>query len=285
MTPPGVPPSMRPLSINSRHLLHSPPAAVAAKLEARIAAGYEVEGDKYPTSRRWSGVVVPAIAVGSLALPVAAVAGIVALFHVHVAFWIMVTALIVTGAAAVVAVAASIGPLHDPLRLSRADRRALNQARSWQSRQSWIGPRSTAAEYQLVMSAHETVKRLADSDTWATRIFDEHRLRLNLAQELDGIDQQAWHLATLRASRPDDPALTPAWLALGDRVALLRRYADGVSALDGRVAAAAQVEGSSVPITAGAALDQFATDQLQALTADLHQLNVTNFAPLPGSAR
>ncbi len=67
----AIAPSLRPLTLNTRQPLGQLSAPLAAKLDARVQAGYPAEGDKYPTSRTWSRVVVPAIAVATVDLPVA----------------------------------------------------------------------------------------------------------------------------------------------------------------------------------------------------------------------
>ena len=150
-------PSLRPLTLNTRHLLYQPSAALVAKIDARVQAGYEPEGDHYPTSGDWPRVWW-SIGIGAVDLPVVAVTGILVAFHVHLAWWFFIASLIVLVGAAVAAVVLSQRPIHDPLRLTTDDRRELNQARSWQSRQPWMGPRSATPEYRLFQVAHDTVQ-------------------------------------------------------------------------------------------------------------------------------
>jgi hypothetical protein len=279
-------PSLRPPTLNTQQPLREPSVALAARLSARAEAGFSLEGHDYPRSRTWSRVVVPAIAVGSLDLIVVAGAGIAAAFHVYLAWLITILSAIVFVALGVVAGAAAISANRDPLRLSTAERRELNLGRSWQSSQPWMGPRSATPEHRLLLAARDTVQRLAGSRTWASRYLDDHRIRLDLLQELDGIDRQACQLAHLRAGLAGEQqaTLAQAWDALLDRVARLRIYADGVTALDEHVARldaaarAAQLEQQVGQLAVGSALDQFAAEQVRALSADLHYLSVTNFA-------
>jgi hypothetical protein len=291
----GGAPSLRPLTLNTRYRLYQPPAPLAAKIDARLLAGYEPEGDKYATSGDWTRVWW-AIGIGALDLPVVAVTGVLAAFDVHLTGWFFVASLIVLVGAIAAAVVLSQRPIHDPLRLTTDERRELNQSRSWQSRQNWMGPRASTPEYRLYQVAHDTVRRLADSPAWGSRFLDEHRLRLNLAHELDGIDYQAMQLAVLRQTRGDqaaDARTAEAWSILLDRVAQLRHYADGVHALEGHVAqadaaATARLDAHLGQIAAGSALDEFATRHVQLLAQDLARLGATSgatsSAPSPTSA-
>jgi hypothetical protein len=292
----GVAPGLRPLTLNTRHPLYQPSAALAAKIDARVQAGYEAESDKYPTSGDWTRVWW-AIGIGSVDIPAVAVTGILVAFSVHLAWWFFIASLIVLVGATVAAVLLSQRPIHDPLRLSTDERRELNQARSWQSRQAWMGPRASTPEYRLYQVAHETVKRLADSPAWGSRFLDEHRLRLNLAQELDGIDYQACQLAVLRETRGNqapDATHAEAWSTLLDRVARLRHYADGVHALESHVARldastnTARLDAHLGQLAVGSALDEFAAAHVQLLSQDLARLSATSaatsFAPSPRNA-
>jgi hypothetical protein len=292
----GVPPSLRPLTLNTRNPLYPPSAALAAKIDARVQAGYEAEGDKYPTSSDWTRVWW-AIGIGALDIPVAAITGILVAFDVHWAWWFFIASLIVLVGATVAAVVLSQRPIHDPLRLTTDERRELNQARSWQSRQTWMGPRAATPEYRLYQVAHDTVRRLADSPAWGSRFLDEHRLRLNLAHELDGIDYQAAQLAVLRETRGNqtpDATHAEAWSTLLDRVARLRHYADGVHALEAHITRleastnTAQLDAHLDQLAVGSALDEFATAHVQLLSQDLARLSAssaaTSFAPSPRNA-
>jgi hypothetical protein len=286
----GVAPGTRPLTINAGQPLNQVSAPLASKLEARVSAGYQPEGDDYPSSRTWSRVVVPAIAVAAVDVPVVIITGILAAFHVELTVWLFIASLLLLIGASAVAIAASISPLRDPLRLTTGDRRELNLSRSWQSRQPWMGPRSTTPEYRLFGVAHRIVTRLAASPAWASRYLDEHRLRLNLAAELDGIDHQACQLAVLREAHGSETDLGLAWSALLDRVARLRNYADGVHALDGHVIAldaaarTQRLDEQLGQLAVGSALDQFAAEHVRTLTADLQRVTATSFGSSPGSA-
>jgi hypothetical protein len=295
----GVAPSLRPLTLNTGQPLYPPSAALAAKLEARIAAGFEPEGGTYPTSGTWMRVVVPALAVATVDVPVVITTGILAALHIQYTLWLFIASVLVLVGAVAVAAISSIPPLRDPLRLTTNERRELNQARSWQSRQSWMGPRASTPEYRLTLVAHDTVHRLAESPAWGSRFLDEHRVRLNLAQELDGIDYQAAQLASLREVRgrqePGHAQAESAWSALLDRVARLRHYADGVRALDvyaaqlGASTGGPQLEAHLGALAVGSALDEFAAAHVQLLSQDLARLTATmpatSSAPSPRSAR
>jgi hypothetical protein len=284
-------PSLRPLTLNTALSLYQPSAALTAKVDARVQAGYRPEGHDYPASGAWARVVIPAVAVAAVDVPPLAITAILAGFDVDYAWWFFLASLIVFAAATVIALAASRRAMRDPLRLTRDERRALNQSRRWQSRQPWIGPPSTTPEYRLVVVAHDTVSRLVTSPAWASRYLDEHRVRLNLALELDGIDEQAYRLAALRAAGGPGSALEQAWNALVDRAARLRHYAEGVLALNTRVlqldaeARTARLDAHLAALTVGSALDQFAAEHVRSLSADLHKLAVTNFAPSPENAK
>jgi hypothetical protein len=282
-------PTIRPLTLNTRYLLHQPSAELAAKLDARVEAGFTLDGDDYPSSRSWSRVVVPAIAVGTLDLALLVGSATAAAFHLHLAWLVALLSLIVFVACGVVAGITSAKALRDPLRLTTNERRELNQAHAWQSTQPWVGRPSSTPEYHLLCVAHETVARLANSRTWASRYLDDHRLRLNLVQELSAIDVQACQLAHLRIQIPAGQrgrisSLDGAWNALVDRVTRLKNYASGVDELDEHVAAladAAQVaslDSQFGELAAGTAMDEFAAAQVAALSADLHRLAVTSFA-------
>ncbi len=162
--------------------------------------------------------------------------------------------------------------------MTTPNRRELNQARSWQSRQPWMGPRSSSAEFRLVGVAHRAVQQLADSPAWASSFLSEHRLRLNLIQELDAIDYQASQLVALRTANGDPEAVNSAWASLVDRVARLRHYRDQVIGLNAHVAeldAAArisQLEPQMRQVAVGSAMDQFAAEHVRTLSADLDRL-------------
>jgi hypothetical protein len=281
----GIAPTLRPLTLNTANFLAPPSAPVAATIEARVRAGYPPEGDQYPTSRTWSRVVVPAIAVGALDVPAVIAAGICTAIHVHLSWIFFLASLVVLFGSAAVALLASYTPLHDPLRLSTSDRRELNQLRTWQSRQPWMGPRSSTPQYRLFAVAHATVQRLANSPAWASPYLDEHRLRLNLAHELDGIDQQACQLAAVAEQSANTADTAPAWTALLDRVARLRHYADGVIALESHLARLEstadnyRLDANLGSVAVGSALDEFAAEHVRALSADLERLRAAGSRP------
>jgi hypothetical protein len=283
-----VAPSLKPLTLNTQQPLREPPGGLGAKLVARTESGFSLEGHDYPRSRNISRIVVPATTMAGLDLVLFAGSAIAAAFHVHLAWLLATLSLIAFLGLGAIAVVAGVNAMRDPLRLTDAERRTLNLSRSWQSSQPWMGPLAASAEHGLVELARDTVARLAASTAWASRYLDEHRLRLDLMSELDGIDQHANQLAQLRtragAGNPSehDPQLNAAWDGLVDRVARLRVYANGVIALDHQVTHAqlaahtAQLDSQLGQLAAGSAMDQFATEHVRALTTELQHLAASN---------
>jgi hypothetical protein len=278
---PAVPATLRPPSLMTGRPLRPVPAPVAARLSARSQAGLEPLGTGYPRAGRWQLVVVPgaaAAAVDSGVLLVAALTG-------H-GFAGGVAALVLATLVAVVAVAA-LSALRDPLRLTRDERRGLNQVSYWESRQSWIGPLSARPERALVTTALDAVGRIVRTESWGSRHLDEHRLRLNLVAELDEIDAQAFGIASARRGiaaehgpSPDVPAppephessIESVWLAAVDRVAALDSYAVHLAALDQHLVdlgALDRADHQVGELLAGSVRDEFAVDHVRSLSDEL----------------
>lgn len=281
-------PSLRPATVTSATRLREPPAALAAKLDTRARAGLAPEGWDYP--RRRSVIVLGTTIAVLGAAAVVGLIGTVLVFAVTIGTAPLLPVImgllaglagLGLGAGAVARYAAG-----DPLRLSTADRRTLAAARYWQSRQGWIGPLSGSPERRLVLVARDLVERIVTSPAWTSGQLDGHRTQLDLAAELDQIDEQAYQLAQLRAtltgssdpvSTPDqsDDALAQGWQALVDRVAALAVYASKLGGLDRQLAdkqaadRLLRADQQIAALLAGAARDDLAADQLRALTEEL----------------
>jgi hypothetical protein len=284
---------LRPPSLYAKQSLGEPPTGLAVKLAARSRAGLPVDGWYYPRAALWLRVVLPVAVVavldllGMAAITAAAlVAGWQGLLMTLLTLCSGLLVLLVLTAAPVAAYAR-----RDPLRLTSGQQRLLSRSRHWASSQPWLRIRSDGPERRLVSVACDEAGRIASSRAWASRHLDEHRLRLDLAGELDQIDRQAFQLAELRVHRAEpagdsppaaagpDSATAPAWNALVDRVAALRVYADTVAALEPKIAEleaeenTARIEGSLMQIAAGSVQDEFAAADLRALTDDLRRLD------------
>jgi hypothetical protein len=153
--------------------------------------------------------------------------------------------------------------------------------RSWQSAQPWLGPLAQSPERRLTFVAVDIVAGITHSQTWASDYLDDHRIRLDLATELDEIDEQAYQLASLRHQLGDRPpdhhadVLNQSWNTLVDRVTALRVYADRLRALesvlthhatDDRTALA---DAATASLIAGSVRDELASDQVRSLADDL----------------
>jgi hypothetical protein len=273
--------SLRPATLAAEQPLRRPPAELAGKLDARSDAGLDTD-DGYPRRVAAMRAAVPAATVAGLGvLVLAGVAVTVALTSAHLAI-LAVVALVV-----LVAGGAAVGSLalyasRDRLRLGQDDRRALQEARTWQSRQSWIGPAAESRERRLVFVAVDIVAGIVGSEAWASRYLDEHRIRLDLASELDEIDEQAHRLARVRAESPGAEAVSQGWDAVVDRVAALSLYAerlrDLTSELERRAVEerAALADEQAATLVAGSVRDELAADHVRALTEDLRDLGPTD---------
>jgi hypothetical protein len=279
-------PTLRPTSLNTQQRMREPHADLANKLDARAQAGLSAEGEDFP---RRSAAIRGSVPAGLLALVgaillVLAVAG--AVFTAGAAHVLILT---IVG---VIALAGGVGtaiPLavyasKDPLRLTAADRHHLHETKRWQSRQGWIGPQSGSEERRLVIVARDLVERIVSSPAWVSGHLSAHRTQLNLAAELDQIDEQAFGLAVLRAqlragpSIPGDQRVAAAeegWRRLVDRVAGLWIYADRLTGVQQELARqaaeydAAFADGQVARLVAGSVRDELAADSLRSLSDEL----------------
>jgi hypothetical protein len=201
-----------------------------------------------------------------------AVAVVVAIATGHVVLAIVAAVLFVP-----LAVLALLGRRYGN-RLTVADRARIMVASRWRSHQNWDGPLGLGRERGLVLAAVAAAARIAATPGWRSGRLDEQRVRLDLATELDQIDDQAHRIAVARVTATGDPAAEEAaWTAALDRVAALTAYADE---LDGsaqrRREAVAAAGGDPVQdgqLLAGATLDRFALEHLLALTTFLGAQN------------
>lgn len=166
----------------------------------------------------------------------------------------------------------------DPLRLTSSDRREIAKASRWQSRQPWTGPLAFCTERALVVAATYAAERIARSPAWRSGRLDEHRVRLDLAGELDQIDAQAFRIASARyqgsvgglpVAAPASPVVDQAWETTVTRVAALSCYADSLDGLARRQAEALARMGDPVrdsELMAGSVLDEIASDDLAVLS-------------------
>lgn len=161
----------------------------------------------------------------------------------------------------------------DPLRLTRAQRRAAAERRSWESSLAWIGPVAGRRERALVTVATEIVARICATVAWGSPQLAGHRDRLDLGAELDQIDAQAFAMALVPEA---DARGEQQWLATVDRVAALDSYATQLAALDRRLAAldhADRVNRRIGDLIPGALADRHAGDQLGLLADELTGLS------------
>jgi hypothetical protein len=236
------------------------PPALEAKLAARSVSTASSAGVR----RR---IVLPSgllAAVDAVGVGVAAVSGHVLLAIVAAVLFVPLAALAIAGA--------RFG--NDPMRLTSADRRALSAASRWQSTQSWTGPVAHSRERGLVIAAARAAERIAASPAWRTGYLDEQRVRLDLAFELEQIDDQAHRIATaslgVGAVGPGTaPAVEAAWDAALNRVAALTAYANRLDGYEQRRREELARQGDPVrdsDLLAGSVRDEIAFDQLAALT-------------------
>jgi hypothetical protein len=251
--------------------LRALPPATEAKLSNRLEAGLSPHGTDHPRRS-----VVQRVAIPSAVLALLDAVGIgVAAAGGHVVLAILAGVLFVPFA--VMAVAAARFAAQDPLRLSGRDRRAIAQAGSWQSQQPWTGPLAYSSERALVVAALAAAERITRSPAWRSTRLDEHRVRLDLAAELDQIDAQAYRIAGIRSQGSvgglpvtvASPVADQAWDTAVTRVAALTCYADSLDGLAKRQAEA--MARDSYPLRdsalmAGSAQDEFAVTDLAALT-------------------
>jgi hypothetical protein len=266
-----APASLRPASLLSTGPLRPLPAAVQAKMDARTRAGLEPAGAEHPRREAGQWVVVP-IVTGTVAAVVLIVAEVIS--HTTLA----IVAGLVLAASVVAGVGLRVWVQADPLRWHHHERRAITDTGHWESRQTWIGAVHDAPERALVSVAADQVARIAASPAWSSPYLDAHRTRFDLLTELDQIDAQAHLAASAHTSRPADPSTDPSYLAVVDRVAALRGYAQALDLLNARLSAsAASVDASLRQGAFGSSSgpSDYATDGVRQLTAELNYLNAS----------
>jgi hypothetical protein len=274
----GSPMSRRP-QVRADYPLGPVAPEVEAKLDARarnerLPAPGDRSGERPPDLGK---VVIPC----ALLAVVDVIALIVAIATGHVVLAVVAGILFVP--LAVLAVIGAGIMRRDPLQLTPADRRAIDAASRWDSKQSWTGALATGNERGVVIAAARVAERIARSPGWRLDALGEHRLRLNLIAELDQIDDQAHRIAVARQQHPSgpDPVLDQAWQALVDRVAALTAYADNLDGLAAaRAAAINNLGGDPVRdsnLLAGSTRDQMALEQLYALSLFLNANDGNSF--------
>jgi hypothetical protein len=259
--------SMRAPRLDAATPLRSLPPVLEAKLAARADAGLVPLGADHPRRGLWGRVVLPSAAFAGLdavGIGVGAAAG-------HTVLAIFAGVLFIPFAGIAGAGARFAG--RDPLRFTAADRRQVSAASRWESGQEWTGALAGGAERGLVIAATVAGERIARSPTWRSGRIDELRIQLDLAHELDQIDDQAHRIALARrAQGPSTPGRAPvvdaAWDAAVDRVAALTAYADQIDGWEQRRIDALTRQGDPVrdsELLAGSTLDDMAVEQLTAL--------------------
>lgn len=244
---------------------------VAAQIEVKLADRAQQDGlpaQSRPTELR--KVVVPCtlLALVDLVVLVIAVTGGRYVFAV-------VAGILFVPFAALAVIGAGIAR-RDQVQLSLADRRAMAVASRWDSKQQWTGPLATSDERGLVIAAARVAERIANSPGWRLDALGEHRVRLDLINELDQIDDQAHRIAVARQHQAGaaDPVLDRSWQGLVDRVAALTAYADSLDGLAAsRAATVHELGGDPVrdaDLLAGSSRDQLALEQLYALSMYLN---------------
>lgn len=211
--------------------------------------------------------------------PAAALAGLDAVLlvfavvtgHTGLAIGAGVLLVLLGGAAFVLArVTPPTGP-----RLSPSDLKAIRLASQWRSPHAWAGPLAHTRERALVVAAIRAAGRVVASAAWQSGRLDEHRVRIDVATELDEVDAQAARVADARyegssggiaLERPADPVVDEAWETLVTRVAALTCYADSLDGL-----AAGQMRAPADPVRdadllGGSFQDELAAQDLGALT-------------------
>jgi hypothetical protein len=264
----GSPMSMGAPTAQAVAPLSALPPAVEAKLAVSGSTGVLPTRAARPGGDVRRRVVVPS---ASLAL-VDAVLVVVGLVSGHYLLAAIAGALFVPLTAIAVLAARFAGG--DAARLTLSDKRAINQAARWRSKQPWTGPLASGAERGLVLAAVRAAERIAATASWRSGRIDDQRVRLDLAAELDQIDDQAHRIAVSRneygpAAPGTAPVIDSAWDATLNRVAALTAYADQLDGSDQRRIEAAARQGDPVRdsnLMAGSVLDEMAADELVALT-------------------
>ncbi len=215
-------PSLRPASLVSAGPLRPLPVALLAKLEIRQRAGYDAAGPDHPRRERWLQAFYAEVGLAVLASMGLLV---LALIGGHSAATAVAGG--VLAGSAVTAAVTWRSVQADPLRIGREERRALTAAGFWQSHQPWTAALNAGAERALLGVAVQTAAEIAGSPAWRSGYLDGHRLQLDLADELDAIDEQTFWIAQARHSGGPDADVRAGFDGAVDRVLALREYAAG----------------------------------------------------------
>lgn len=215
--------------------------------------------------------VKPRVTPAALVTVVDAVLLVVALVTGHVVLAIVAAGLLVLiGAAALAARRQTPGP-----RLSPAELNAIRVASRWRSQQAWTGPLAHTRERALVVAAIRAVERIIASPAWRSGRLDEHRVRIDVAIELDQVDAQCFRVAAARyegssgglpLERPADPVVEQAWQTVVTRVAALTCYADSLDGLAESRARSLADPVRDADLLGGSFQDELAAQNLAALT-------------------
>jgi hypothetical protein len=239
--------------LSTPQLLRPPEPDLARILNARVQRGYTPEGFDSPRGKLWVAGVLPS----SAGTVIAAITALVSSGVTETVATALTVAFAVTAASLVGFIRG------DRLRLRTAQRRRLNENRTWHSHQPWHHVPTDGVARLLISRAQQAVGQIVTSPAWATAEFDDHRARLDLAAELDEIDAQAFNLARLT---PPPVELT----TLTARVDALCAYAAAVSTQPGDATTAPDPQSRSAAVVGGVR-DEYATDHLRALTEDVRR--------------
>jgi hypothetical protein len=237
----GAENALPPPSLETEYPQYPLPTALAAQLQARAAAGLSPAGSDYPRRQLIPTVAAPALALAGLDAIVGIIAAITwALSDWHTYLSATVAVLCALGFIVLTAagVAAGYYASHDPLRLSKAQRRELDRARQWRSPRSWTGSQAAGEPRRLVEVAIDAAEQAAATAIWSSTYLDQQAIRIDLAAEIDAIDEQAYALAALDEQRganlgsPEQlSARAQSWATLVDQCAALVQYAQELAAL------------------------------------------------------
>jgi hypothetical protein len=253
-------------------------AALGAKIEARVQAGQSAEGGDYPRGQLIPTVVAPTAALALLDAGIGLAALITWLatdWHHYLTATIAVLCALGFIALTATGLAATHYASRDPLRLSKAERRELNRSRHWQSPRPWAGPLAATEQRRLVDVATAAAGQASETHVWTTTYLDDQGIRINLAAEVDAIDEQAFALAQLNvrldtATAPSGPHLATrdqSWTLLVDRCAALVHYARQLAALDERPEQSdPALDAEVAQVLVGSIRDAFATERTLGIT-------------------
>lgn len=223
-SPAGTPPQ----AIKARTPIKALPQDLTTKAQARVAAGFDPLGTRYPRGIVFTRVVVPSTVLALVDL-VLLVAAIVA--DSSVLATVSAVLFAVFGG---IALASRHFVASDPLRLSARDRLAVVEAGRWRTSQDWSGPLVTGPESALAGAAARAGSRIVASPAWTSGQLASTGVVLALGAELDQVDAAAFTIATARAGSSGTLTAAEAddaWPRMVTRVAALTAYADTVAEL------------------------------------------------------